>query len=126
MGWPGFSSQYGVGRGRAGVTAHAPVVVVRDAGDIHERAGQVRAVDGGTATIMLHLEANIIGTRQCSIALFAADCGAAAGNPCVVQVNPANDYAIVSVRSAPPADGAMELRYQRDGQTFSPGRIEKG
>ena len=108
------------------MTAHAPVVVVRDAGDIHERAGQVRAVDGGTATIRLHLEQHSIGDRTCHTSLFAADCGAAPGNPCVCVVDVANNYTITAVRSAPPADSAMELRWQRDGQTFSPGRIEKG
>lgn len=102
------------------------VQVVSDAGGVHLRGGQIRAVNGSTAVIRLHAEHSWILERECSLRLFATDCGAAAGNPCVVQVDPSDDYAIVSVRSAPPADGAMELRWQKDGEAFSPGRIEKG
>lgn len=100
-----------------------PPSMAIDRGSLSHRAGQVRAIDGASITIRLQLEAHIVGDRVTAPAKFTGGHAPIVGAPVYVQVTPADDYAIVAVYPSAPADHSLERMWERDGQTFSPGRV---
>lgn len=121
MSWSGHHSQHGLGHGSGRARINKPVVTVLDRGSLHLRGAQVRAIDGDEVTLRIHLEANIIGDRICDAALFERT--PAVGNPVVARVS--DDYQILGVEDAGPADHALEAAWVSDRTTFSPGKIEE-
>lgn len=101
-----------------------PPSIVVDQGARSFRAAQVRGVDGDAVTLKLFLEANIIGERVTTRAAFEGHLPSV-GNPVYCEVNPSQDYAIVAVFPTAPADHGLERAWERDGFTFSYGRIQQ-
>ena len=100
---------------------HRPSSVVDASGRAY-RGGQVRSIVGDTVTIMIQLEHNWVGVRTCSASAFQGHTPAV-GNPVCVEVDTANNYAIVAVYPAAPADHAAEAAWMRNPEVFNPGRV---
>lgn len=86
------------------------------------RGGQVRAVNGSQITIRFHREQHRTADTVVAASLFTQS-PPAVGDPCQLRLDDAGT--VLEVHDAPPVDLAAEAAYQRDGVTFSPGRIQQ-
>lgn len=98
-----------------------PVTLTLDRNGKHYRGGQVRSITANQSVIRLHLEANWIDERMAALSIFESP--APVGQAVYAEVDPANDYAIVKVYPSVPADQTLEQRFEKDRDTFCPGRV---